>query len=223
MAQRLLYLDDLNSNTNLQVTLTGPSGTIFSNQSLYNDATPYFYYYYSSTFNPIKLTPGSYTLTVTSSGATTGAYAFNLSDLATATTFTPSTAVSDTLNPADSTKAYKFAANAGSMYYFNAQTYTGSQPYWRLLDPYGNQVFDTSFGDQTVTISRTGTYTLLVEGYYNRHRHDTVCLQRLPGQTASGVALDAGHGGRRHAGHAGRPGGLLLHARRLGGPTPALP
>ena len=36
--------------------------------------------------------------------------------------------------------------------------------YWRLLDPYGTEIFETGFGNvSTFTLAVAGTYTLLVE------------------------------------------------------------
>ena len=86
---------------------------------------------------------------------------------ATAETIPPTgLVVSDTLNLAAATNAYSFTGAAGEQLYFNAQIHHG-QFDWRLLDPYGNPVFQQGgFNDAEVTLPSTGTYTLLVEGYY---------------------------------------------------------
>jgi ELWxxDGT repeat protein len=159
-----LYFDALaDPNQNLYVSVTGPAGTVINNQNLQYDQ----YYTY---INPLVLPAGSYTLTINGAGSSnTGTYSFRLFDLATATPETiPSTGlvVSDTLDPAAATNAYKFTATAGSQYYFNEQSASQGNVTWRLLGPYGNAVFDAGFSDQaTVTLPNTGTYTLLVEGY----------------------------------------------------------
>jgi hypothetical protein len=158
-----LYFDALSAdNGNLQVSITGPGGTVVNNQSLQNDR-------YYTDINPLSLPAGDYTVTINGGGSSTGAYAFRLFDLATAPTETIPSAglvVSDTLDPSAATNAYKFTATAGSQYYFNAQSVSQGNVIWRLLDPYGNAVFDSGFSDEgTVTLPRTGTYTLLVEGY----------------------------------------------------------
>src|SRR5205814_6971940 len=91
-------------------------------------------------------------------------------DLATAISSAPGTPVSDTLNPASATAAYRFTVGSAGRYFFNYQNSSGlANTYWRLIDPYGNVVFITSlFTDQgPLLLSSPGTYTLLVEGYYN--------------------------------------------------------
>jgi RHS repeat-associated protein len=112
------------------------------------------------------LPAGSYTLTVFGSGQTTGAYSFRLLDLAQAAVI-PDTTVSGTLSPANSTDAYQFHANAGDKYYFAHLSYSSGNTVWRLIDPYGNVLFGTSISNDggLLTLTATGTYTLLVEGY----------------------------------------------------------
>ena len=68
---------------------------------------------------------------------------------------------------------------------------------------------------------RSGTYTLLVEGYLQRQwaRRRSPSTSTRPTHPPR-LPLDAGHGGRRHDRHARRPGRLLLHARQLRGSTP---
>src|SRR5258708_34603004 len=79
---------------------------------------------------------------------------------------TPGTVVSGTLSPGTSTNLYKFNANAGDPFYFNQQTASSGNTYWRLIDPYGQQVWFNYFSDVArQPLALTGTYTLLVEGY----------------------------------------------------------
>ena len=64
------------------------------------------------------------------------------------------------------TDLYQFTAQAGDRFYFDQQGLTNySQvPTWRLLNPYGLEVFRQSFNDVDVrTLAQTGTYSLLVE------------------------------------------------------------
>ena len=121
--------------------------------------------------DPRRLQPaGAYTLTVSGSGATTGAYSFRLLDLAAATPLTPGTPVSGTLDPANETDGYRFEAQAGDKVYFDAVARSGAgSARWRVLDPYSNGVFDLGFSGASsdaglFTLGATGTYTLLVEG-----------------------------------------------------------
>src|SRR6185295_4117329 len=67
------------------------------------------------------------------------------------------------------TDFYQFTANAGDPFVFDRQFLTsGQNVWWRLLDPFGNEVFTSGFNDVgTVTQQVTGTYTLLIEGYAN--------------------------------------------------------
>ena len=81
-ANALLYFDALTDNGNFQWSLTGPRGATVSNRSFGasdGQGIP----------NPVLALPtGSYTLTVSATGPTAGAYSFRLSDLATATPLT---------------------------------------------------------------------------------------------------------------------------------------
>jgi large repetitive protein len=126
----------------------------------------------------LNLPSGEYTLTINGTRNVTGAYAFRLLDLAQATVITPGTPVSGTLSPADETNLYQFDANAGEQFFFDAKVVNGTNynSNWRLLDPNGNVVFQTPFGSaywwgqraqdvDTLTLTQSGTYTLMVEGY----------------------------------------------------------
>lgn len=120
----------------------------------------------------IDLGAGDYTLVIDGSGAATGDYAFRLLDLAAATPIQPGTAVSGQLAPADASVMYRFDAQAGERYYFDLLSRSSGNTYWRLLDPYGRDVFHGGgLADQgTTAMPYSGTYTVVVEGY----PHDTV-------------------------------------------------
>jgi hypothetical protein len=167
------YFDSLTSYSNFTWTLTGSDGTVINNRSLfYSDRDNY---------QPLlNLASGDYMLTIDAPGTVTGAYSFRLLDLAQATVITPGTPVSGTLDPANETDLYQFNVNAGEKFFFDAQSVNGTNynSNWRLLDPNGNIVFQTSLGAtyywwwgqraqdvDTLTLSQSGTYTLMVEGY----------------------------------------------------------
>jgi hypothetical protein len=98
-------------------------------------------------------------------------YQFRLLDLADASTITPGTPVSGTLNPGNETDLYQFSANAGDKFYFDKQTLSGNSgnTEWRLLDPFERTVWSGFLGNDigTQTLSSAGTYTLLIEGGIN--------------------------------------------------------
>src|SRR5262249_39571428 len=128
------YFDSLANDSNLRWTLTGPRGIEASNKAFSQTDGAY------SGSSP-TLIAGTYTLAVSGSADHTGSYSFRISDLATTTAITPGTAVSGTLNPGNSTNLYRFNANAGDRYYFDWQAASGGTEYWRLINPYGNQIW----------------------------------------------------------------------------------
>ncbi|MBL8535113.1 MAG: LamG domain-containing protein, partial [Betaproteobacteria bacterium] len=155
---RLLF-DSLTNNSNLYWSLSGPRGVEVSGRAMsQSDA---------SAGNPLlDLAAGSYVLTVDGAGDTTGEFAFRLLDLAGAQELAKDVDVEGTLDPANTTVAYRFEAASGDQFTFDRKTLSGSTPYWRLLDPTGRTVFGpTSFQDvANVTALIEGTYTLLLEG-----------------------------------------------------------
>src|SRR5207247_5114541 len=99
-----------------------------------------------TTANPVPLPYTTlFRSTVSGDGDTTGGYQFRLFDLATANSIAPGTPVSDTLNPANVTKAYQFtAAEVGRAYVCTPVTSGPSNAWSRLIDPYNNMVFSAS-------------------------------------------------------------------------------
>src|SRR5262249_26386824 len=160
----LLYFDALTNSSNLTWTLTGPAGTAVNARSFVSSDS-------GGNSNPVVSVPaGDYTLTTDLPGDQTGTYAFRLWDLAQATPLTPGTPVSGSLSPANETDLYRFTASAGDRFFFDvlARTNPGSSN-WRLIDPYGNVLFNTLFNGanpdvDVLTLTQPGTYTLLVEG-----------------------------------------------------------
>jgi hypothetical protein len=85
-------------------------------------------------------------------------------ELAGATLITPDTVVGGSLDPANETDLYRFTVTAGDQFNFDSLTTAVNNARWRLLDPYGQQVFFNVLNtDSSQTLNLPGTYTLLVE------------------------------------------------------------
>jgi len=134
----------------------------------------------------LHLPAGPYTLTVDGVGATTGAYAFRLLDLAAATPLTPGTPVTGALDPGNEADAYRFEAQAGDRMFFDVQARSStSSTRWRLLDPHGVAAFDRDFNSASsdvgpLTLASAGTYTLLLEGSVARTATDAYTFTAQP-------------------------------------------
>ncbi|MCB1940940.1 MAG: hypothetical protein KDI53_02660, partial [Candidatus Accumulibacter sp.] len=101
-ASKRVYFDVLTNTTRLNWTLSGPRGTVVSGRSFgATDA--------ANGRSIMDLAPGSYRLIIDGSGDVTGAYAFRLLDLASATQIVPGTPLVDqTLTPGRATEVYWF-------------------------------------------------------------------------------------------------------------------
>ncbi|MBL8533517.1 MAG: putative Ig domain-containing protein, partial [Betaproteobacteria bacterium] len=158
-----IYVDVQTPNTNVRFSLTGPRGAEFTDVRSYQ-----FDSYDGLTIR--DLPPGEYTLSVDGLNDTVADYAIRLLDLSTAVDIDPGTLVSGTLNPASATSVYRFDADAGDRFFFDRQSNSGGDTYWRLLDPWGRTVWGPTYmpsNDVDVTtLPYDGTYTLLVEGRY---------------------------------------------------------
>jgi len=155
-----LYFDSLTKNNDLNWTLEGPRGTVASRSFYSADATSLV------GLATYDLMAGDYTLIIDASADIVGDYSFRLSAIAQATVITPGAVISGQLNPANETDIYRFNATAGDQYYFDSQQLSNTA-YWRLLNPYGQVVFDIkNMWDDIgpITLAETGSYTLLVEG-----------------------------------------------------------
>ncbi len=116
-APALLYFDALSSNGSFKgdvLALTGPAGTVVNNLD------------FTATFPVLNLIAGDYTLSVDGFGDFTGPYQFRLSDLAQATSLTPGTPQSGTLDPATETDLFQFTAAAGDQFFFDVQERSGA-------------------------------------------------------------------------------------------------
>jgi hypothetical protein len=188
-------------------TLTGPRGTEGSARNFFNsDGLSYGNSFGGSSDPVLNLIAGNYTLAVYSTTDHTGSYSFRLSDLASATPITPGTPLSASLNPGNSTNLYQFSANAGDPFYFDVLSGGGSPNTWRLIDPYGQQLFYNYFSTQysgPVTMPSTGTYTLLFEGYigntspvgysFNVVKDTNTTTALTLGSQVNGAISQAGH------------------------------
>jgi hypothetical protein len=160
-----LYFDALTNNSGMVWSLSGPGGVAVTNRQFTASDARFGQ-------NPaLNLVAGDYTLTVTGASSVTGVYQFRLSDLATALPLTPGTAITTSLSPANESEIYRFTATAGDRFYFDSiERQVAGDVFWRLVDPYGNQLFKRSLSEGTqpdvpdVTLAQSGVYTFLLEG-----------------------------------------------------------
>ncbi len=158
-AAERLYFDSLADRYDLRWSLIGPRGTVVSGRPFQQSDS-------ADGSSILDLAAGDYTLTVDANVGSSGAYAFRLLDLADAQPLALDTQVDGTLDPANSTVAYRFDATAGERYYFDRSA--NGNTYWRLLDPFGRAVFGPGYlGSEmpdVTALAFSGTYTLLIEG-----------------------------------------------------------
>lgn len=154
-----VYLDMLSpANGNWGWRLSGPRGFVDERPFTQSDAAD------NGTAPLYDLPAGDYVLTISAQSDVTGDYAFALLDTATARPITLGTTEADQLAPGSETWLYRFDAAAGDRYFFNMVS-GDWRTRWRLIDPYGREVFDTDLQDvDTVTLLDSGTYLLLIEG-----------------------------------------------------------
>ena len=111
---------------------------------------------------------------------------------------TPGTPVSGALDPHNETDLYRFTAAAGDRFFFDTQARTGASfDTWRLVDPFGNILFNTGFGAagtfvDTLTLAQPGSYTLLLEGRIVDTGVSTYTVNVQPVPNPSSEALDLG-------------------------------
>ena len=159
------YFDSLVNDGNLRWSLRGPQGGVVAHRGFNaSDA--------QSIGTPVLSLPaGDYSLTIDTASGTTNAYAFRFANLVDATLLVPGSAVSGSLSPAVESDFFQFTAAAGDRFVFDQLTRVSlPNTYWRLIDPYGGEVFAQGFTDvgtvsSPMTLAQSGTYTLLVEGY----------------------------------------------------------
>jgi uncharacterized membrane protein len=175
-----LYFDGLEGSSNLNVTLTSPSGV--------NAGINYYVGYDDG---PITLSEsGTYTLSVSSNNGTgnsTGAYSFRLLDVSSAFSLGFGTTTSGTLNGGPSgvgtsTNLDSFTAAAGQRLYF--QHLTGSNANYYLYGPTGQQLAGSYIGsDFAATLPTSGIYLLALQGYYYNSSPVSYSFQTLQPST----------------------------------------
>src|SRR5207253_199044 len=146
---------------NFRWTLANDAGTIVNNRSFVNSDA-------QSIGDPIlRLSPGSYTLTVSANAEEIGTAPFRILDLSGATALTLGTEVSGALNPANSTHAYAFNVSAEGKYFYDRISSSGMPNGWvRLFDSHGRQLISGGFdGDVGPLRLVPGRHLFLVEGY----------------------------------------------------------
>ena len=185
--QTFVYLDVL-VNSSLRWSLVGPAGTIVNVRRL--DQTDALGGEQVQT-----LLAGDYQLLISGTSGQTGAYGFQLVDLASATPITPGTSVTGELTRPSQTDVYQFDAVAGDQFYFDvvsASDVNGS--IFRVIDIHGEELFRSNRARdvEPVEIELDGTYTLLFEGALNNTGTDTYELNVVPvTQTTEALTLGA--------------------------------
>jgi hypothetical protein len=158
-----LYLDSLTNDYYAHVLVQGPSGT--NRDYRMRDADSY-----DNTGDvSIRMTPGSYDITVYIEGQRTGDFAFALRDYAAeAVPIAIGEPVAGVLDPKRSTNFYAIDATAGEAFLVDVNSVSGSSQgvYWRLVDPNGdNELTRQSLADRdTHSFKRSGRYYLFIEG-----------------------------------------------------------
>lgn len=154
------YFDSLTNVSTLNWSLDGPTGSVVTRRSFTSSDGS------SAGTVGVALNPGYYQLTVDCDNSNTNSYAFRFVELTAAALVTTGTVISNSLSPGKETDLYQFTSAAGDRLLFDRLTVdAGLSVWWRLLDPYGNEVFSTPFNDvSSITQRVAGTYTLLLEG-----------------------------------------------------------
>jgi YD repeat-containing protein len=154
--QRFLYEGLGSASTNIEATLTGPSGqTIFTVNAASNSNTE------------ILTEAGTYQLTLAGLGTATGTYKFQvLNPIQTGDTLTIGTLVSGAIVSPGDQAVYTFTGSVGERIFYDPTTKIVSGQRAQLFDPLGNPVFNTNWSRSPgpIILSQSGTYRLLLSG-----------------------------------------------------------
>ncbi len=212
-----VVFDALSGDSRFDWTLAGPSGTLVERRSFANSDSAE-----RADAVAIDLTTGDYTLTVDASDATTGDFAFRLLDVAAARSIAYGEEVSSSLQAGNETHAFNFTASRGDELLFDWRSLSGGDPYWRLIDPTGRQVYGPDYFGQDrgpIVLYQSGRYTLLLEG--RSFQSDDVDYAFALGAAGQHADRRAGRHrnddrgpSRRHARRRGRDRQLRVRARR---------
>lgn len=158
----MMAFDSLHDNDQMVVSVTGPGGFSISRNLRNGDS------YELGGSNPVfTVEPGTYTIVVDGTGAATGAFAFRLLNLSAAPLMPFDTAISQTASGSSESYAYRLDVNPGDNLLFDVQqlTNSSSRVSYRLIDPYGRQIFGpVDFSSrETGALAIGGVYTLIVE------------------------------------------------------------
>jgi hypothetical protein len=137
----------------------------------------------------------SYTLVIDADGQNTGDFAFRLLNLANAQAIGYDQVQTYSPEPANSTRLFSFSGVAGQQIVLDELSWSGNNwPDWRLYDPFGNQIYESYFyGDSsTLTLARTGTYVLAIEGQVDQRGITTPSFQVHLVGTVTPPALPTG-------------------------------
>jgi RHS repeat-associated protein len=143
-----LYFDSRSGSSNITTQFVSPSGVSVWSGNASTDSAP------------ILLTEtGTYRLTFDGNGDTTGSYSFRLANLASATSFTLATTISNSLGT-NETRHYSFNGTAGQRLKFDSLMATQSAD-WVLYAPDGSVVNQTALSnDFEASLPTNGTYIL---------------------------------------------------------------
>ena len=149
----VLYFDPL-TGSSMYWSVTGPNGMAVAERSFSGED--------ASGALRLDLAAGTYKFKVNASGASTPAYSFSLINLAVANPLTLGVLTDGSLEGNNETDRYTFTATAGQSFFFGG---TGNVR-WRVIDPDGVNVFNPEWigNRQPVTLTKTGTYMVLIEG-----------------------------------------------------------
>jgi choice-of-anchor A domain-containing protein/RHS repeat-associated protein len=140
---------------------------------------------------------GVYALTVSGSGDQVGAFRFQVVDQSSIPggadpEFNIGDVVSGGLDPGNSI-TYTFTATVGQQLFFNAQIFFDGA--WQLLDPNGNEVFNTSFTSQPllpVTVGGTWTLVLTANNFFGGDPPYQFEVFNVPTETPAQQAINIG-------------------------------
>jgi predicted secreted protein len=153
-----IFFDSLDSDTlPITVYLLSPGGVLLAQQNHSNDQGPW-----------ILTEPGTFTLEVFASGATTGNYNFRLLDLSAGAPLPLNSTLSDQLSPPSSCNVYQLNGKRGQRISLQWPTYSTNKFQWQLISPANvvlGQGFYYNYNNLTsLTLPMDGPYSLLVEG-----------------------------------------------------------
>ena len=156
-----VLMDSFLDDSRLKWSLSGPSGLIVNRRGFDSSDS-------ERIANPtLSLPPGDYVLTVDGNGDLALGYRFRLLSLASAPPLALDTQVNGVLPQTRGTALYQFEVSQAGVLYLDLLSYTGfaNQPTWRLIDPYGRDLYRSGMDNSgRLLLSTPGTHTLSIEG-----------------------------------------------------------